>query len=121
MKKISIFILCNIVLLIVFMSTSINVNAHDNMLDVEYDNCLPKNYVNGSDIGDGYSEKWYELEKNNYARHIPHSGINTTEIKYYISPVGENSTDITWSSGISEELSNRIINEFTESMKKWNI
>ena len=120
MKKISIFILCNILLLIVFMSTSINVNAHETTLDVVYDNCLPEDYVNSSNIGDGYSEKWYELVKNNIARHIPHSGTNTTEIKYYISPTGENSTDITWSSGISAELSNRIINEYIESMKKWN-
>lgn len=49
MKKISIFILCNI-LLIVFMPTSTNANAHETTLDVVYDNSLPKDYVNSSNI-----------------------------------------------------------------------
>lgn len=57
------------------MSTSINVNTHDITLDAVYDDCLPEDYVNSSNIGDGYSEKWYELEKDNIFRHIPHSEL----------------------------------------------
>jgi len=119
MKKILMFV-CSILLLIVFVPTYINVKAHDITLDVVYDDCLPKDYVDSSNIGDGYNEKWYELVKKNLAYHIPHSKTNTTEIKYYFSLVGQNSTNITWSTGISEELSNRIITEYRESMEKWN-
>lgn len=120
MKKISIFLLCNLLLILFFVSTSFNVYAHETTLDVEYDDCLPEDYVNSSNIGDGYNEKWYELVKGNDAWHIPHSGTDVTEIRYYISPVGETSTAINWSTGIDDELSDRIINDFTESMEKWN-
>lgn len=105
MKKISIYLLCNLFILLLFVSTSINIYAHETTLDVEFDDCLPKYYVSSSNIGDGYNEKWYELVKGNVARHIPHSETNVTEIRCYISPVGDTSTTITWSSGISMDLS----------------
>ena len=120
MKKVSIFLLCNLLLILFFVSTSFNVYAHETTLDVEYDDCLPEDYESSSNIGDGYNEKWYELVKDNHAWHIPHSGSDITEIRYYISPVGRTSTTINWTTGIDDELSDRIIDDFTESMEKWN-
>lgn len=120
MKKISVILISGLIILLLFIVSPISVSAHSTTLDVEYDDCIPDDYVNGSDIGDGYNEKWYELVKGGVARHIPHVSSGVTEIKYYFSPTGEGTSSTTWTTGISTEMSNQIINSYKESMEKWN-
>lgn len=52
MKKTSKFLLCNLLLILFFISTSFNFYAHETTLDVEYDDCLPEDYVSSSNIGE---------------------------------------------------------------------
>lgn len=114
MKKI-----CSIIIIVLYLVTiKFSVNAHSQNLMVEYDECNPSSFVDDSNIGDGYDEKWYELSRNNRMQHISNNGTITT-IKYYFS---NNSIDenISWTT----DLTNEQIREFQQgliySMKKWN-
>ncbi len=115
MKKIAIIVILTFSIII----SPITVAAHSATLDVGYDDCIPDGYGNG-DMGDGYNEKWYEFTKDNTTQHIPHVISGVTEIKYYFSPTGEGSSSTTWTTGISTEMSNLILNSFRLSMEKWN-
>lgn len=81
-------IMVNIFTLIFFLILlNIGVYAHSNVLEIENSECIPEDYVDDYDIGDGINERWYELvecETNNntyYSIHIPET---VTDIKYYI-------------------------------------
>ncbi len=89
---------------------TIQVFAHDAMLNVNYDDCL---YEIGSD---GIYEMWYALNKNSVCRHISHE---EDTIKYYFADSADGST-YTWTTDISPSAAQEIKNAYAESMKKWN-
>lgn len=120
MKKVILLIFLICINLLVFMNENLCLYAHEKMLNVEYDDCVSKEYQNSTNIGDGYNEKWYNLDDGRCARHIPHSDDDVTEIKYYFSPIGNNKYGDTWTTGISNEMSSKIIKGYKESMEKWN-
>ena len=89
---------------------TIQVFAHDAILDVEYDDCI---YETGTD---GIDEMWYALNKNSVCRHISHE---EDTIKYYFANSAEGST-YTWTTDVSASVAQEIKNAYAESMKKWN-
>lgn len=118
-KKIIILLLISIFFSIL-PNNLIQTYAHSSQLDVVYDDCIPSDFIDSTNIGDGYNEKWYELIRNNVVKHIPHTENETTTIKYYLSPTGIEDTSITWSTGLTTEQSEDLLNRFISSMKKWN-
>lgn len=115
MKKIiSIFIIITIISLF-----PISVSAHSNDLDILYDDCIPSQYIDEINIGDGYNEKWYSLSKNNEMKHIANSQYTVTTIRYYFYNTSTYG-DIEWSQYLEQEQINEFKLNFINSMKKWN-
>ena len=118
MKKfillIVIFFLINCLLIV----NSLDVNAHSNLLTVDYDECIP-----GDDIAEK-DEVWYYLCETNYSQETFfdyfHIGQNITTIKYYFEDASFDGSGYTWTTDIDEELANNIKTAYVESMKKWN-
>ena len=103
--------------LIIALSTNNVINAHSNQLDITYDYCVPKDYKDENDIGDGYEERWYQLvNKKNCTYHIPNATEGITTIKYYINPTSEDEY-ITWNIIASAKYA---IEDYKTSMEKWN-
>lgn len=108
-----------IILVSIICFTNISVNAHSSNLEVEYDNCVPSQYVDSSNIGDGYNEKWYSLSKNNKMKHIANNQYSVTTIRYYFyneSLYG----NIKWSEYLSDRQIYEFKQNFINSMEKWN-
>jgi len=115
MRKITSFITI-IVVILVLISFSIDVNAHEYLLDIEYENCNSTN--------SGINEWWYYLCEKNYSKynylnyyHISH---NKTTLKYYFSPTSRDDSTYTWTTKLSASEAQEIQNAFADSMKKWN-
>lgn len=115
MKKIlTIFI----IILLIYLFP-ISVNAHSNNLEIEYDECIPSQYNDSLNIGDGYNEKWYMLTNDNKMRHIENNQYSIITIRYYFS---EDSTDgkVSWTHSLTQEQITEIQLGLENSMKKWN-
>jgi len=105
--KQSLSIILTITLLLVGNST---IFAHSNMLNVEYDDCIPEVTIDGED------ETWYWSEWNGQQYHISHE---ETTIKYFFAEKSQDSS-YTWTTDISADLAEQIKIQFANSMKKWN-
>lgn len=122
MKKIIVIIISLISLSILSI---VEVSAHSVQLNVSYDDCVPLSYVDSNNIGDGYSEKWYEFIDDSQQSepriyHIPHSSSVTT-IKYYFEPTSRGTNPpFSWSSYLGETEANILFNGLRTSMEKWN-
>ena len=72
---------------------SYEVLAHFEDIGVSYDECIPVNYVDENNIGDGINEKWYSLTPNKITSNSKTYHFYNTQyvdvqtIKYYISDV----------------------------------
>lgn len=89
---------------------TIQVFAHDAMLNVDYDDCL---YEIDSD---GIYEMWYALNKSSVCRHISHE---EDTIKYYFADSSDGGA-YTWTTDVSASVAQDIKNAYAESIKKWN-
>jgi len=106
-----------IIILINFFS--INVSAHSIINDVEYDECIPSEYVDETNIGDGYNEKWYDISQNNTMRHIENSESGVTTISYYFNNTSTSGT-VKWIDYLKSEQLEEFKTNFVNSMKKWD-
>ncbi len=66
MKKNKKFFLGGLLFVIFILSLNFVTEAHSAQLDVTYDDCIPSPFIDYNDIGDGYNEKWYQLEKTKF-------------------------------------------------------
>lgn len=110
-KKFVAFIMVLMIVLNFSVFGTLQVFAHDEMLDITYDNCR------ADKDGDGIDEMWYILvDKDSFCYHYFED--NNT-IKYYFE---ETSTDgtYTWTTDVSEAVADEIKNAYANSMKKWN-
>ena len=87
-----------IYLLIISMFTTYSplIFAHEDILDVLYDECNVSIDENGDVISDGEDEVWYFLEiynKNDYEYHSFHIDSDILTIKYYFSETEDTNTD----------------------------
>ena len=126
-KKFVALIMVLIIILNFSVFGTIQVFAHDEMLDVTYDNCQAD--VNG----DGIDEMWYILvNKNSISYHCSNEIVT---IKYYFEETAEDDPTRTWESyilendydnienitnGMAEAMIEEIKNAYANSMKKWN-
>ena len=108
-KKLSAFLLA-LVMVVNLSVLGTQVSAHEAVLDVGYDICVPNRAM------DGVDELWYVLNKNSHCYHISE---DTDTIKYYFANSVEGST-YTWTTDVSEDVAQEIKNAYVESMKKWN-
>ena len=113
-----------IIFIIAIFSLSImDVKAHNSNLGIEgnngitYDTCDPDEYMDFSDIGDGYNEKWYDLVNNNVMHHIDDDLI-TLYYKFYSN--GRVDSNVTWSSDVGAINGEAVKAAFEQSMLKWN-
>ncbi len=103
-KKILAFLACFAILLSYSTFVVVPISAHEELLEVDYDNC---DYVKW---GDGLNEAWYVLGNGIECAHISHE---VTTIKYCFMG--------TWTIGdITELEANAIKEAYANSMKKWN-
>ena len=108
MKK----IICLIIFIVVFIiSVKTVVSAHEEMLDVEYDDCIP------IFSGEGVDEMWYYLSEELLCYHI---SDEVQTIKYYFMEHAENDSNYTWTTDVSEEVAQEIKEAYASSMEKWN-
>ena len=84
MKKILLYILSTITILSCISISSVQVYAHDALLNVEYDDCIYN--LNG----DGIDEMWYTLNNSSSCWHLDD---NITTIKYYFENVSDFAQD----------------------------
>ena len=105
---------------------SYEVLAHFEDIDVIYDECIPVNYVDEDNIGDGINEKWYSIfpqaQGTNTYHYYKDTSIATQTIRYFFA--NENNIDkdnpCDWYTNISQELGDEIKNNYANSMEKWN-
>jgi hypothetical protein len=100
-----------VVAILIIVLLNVSVNAHVDILDVTYDNCI-------NDPGDGVDEKWYDLiwfdsvSNTSISHHIP-SYIET--IKYFI----EDDSDLDWTNETGEHK-NEILAALNAGIQMWN-
>ncbi len=106
-----------VALLLIIILMNINggyVFAHQEMLDISYENCnVPVDDEGDIIETDGENEMWYAF----YSRHISHEVYT---IKYYFNEFAKDDNTYTWTSECSLEEANSIKEAFANSMKKWN-
>lgn len=108
-RKVTAFILaCTAVVYLLGLS-AISAEAHPQMLDISYDNCV---YV---DNGDGINEAWYAVDNNTYCWHIDHE---TDTIKYYFEESFLNGLS-NWDAYTGGQ-GTAIKTAYANSMEKWN-
>ena len=105
---------------------TLQVFAHDEMLDVTYDNCQ------ADEGNDGIDELWYALSRDSICRHY---SDESAVIKYYFEDTAENDPTRTWESyilennydnleNITNDMAENMVEEikdaYANSMKKWN-
>ncbi len=113
MKKTKIIISLITFVMLMFNFSIFNINqvyAHDSILDIDVDDCLPDVFYNG------VNETWYILNSPSSTMHYDH---NISTIRYYFEPNSEDG-NYTWTSDVSEEVANEIKTSYANSMKKWN-
>ena len=98
------------ILTVLFGFSVVPTHAHEAVLEVDYDTCVPSPHQ------DGIDESWYVLDNGSVCRHISQE---VTTIKYYFEETFENST-YTWTTDVSETVANEIKTAYANSMKKWN-
>ena len=130
MKKIIVIILLFIVLNL-FINVK-SVSSHNTHLGIdgydgcEYDDCIKCIYVNGTTIGDGINEKWYELlwgkeiDNSYQLTGLIHIDDDIETIYYTFMENGRIQTETTWSTGVGYENGQVIKNMFESSLLKWN-
>ncbi len=93
--------------------TAIPVNAHNYMLNINYDDC------DDEENFDGIDEAWYIL--NNYYEST-HISQEVSTIKYYFEETyTEGGVTYTWTpNNLSQSVANEIKTAYANSMKKWN-
>lgn len=109
---------------------SYEVLAHFEEIDVSYDECVPVDYVDENNIGDGIHERWYTIFPDEYYEraetcHISYTSGYTPEIKYFIynNSINKNYNGQNyyyWNSVISTTDSNQLKSAFVNSMMKWD-
>lgn len=67
MKKV-VCLICTLIILLLITTCQIGMKGHSVLLDVVYEECDFKKYVNSSDIGDGIDERWYYLNERDYSK-----------------------------------------------------
>ena len=118
-KRIISFIIAISIAINVFIFSNITALAHESMLDVEYDICIPEN------SNDGINELWYVLyneDEENDEKHIDcyHISHNTFTIKYYFAETDLINSEYTWTTDVEIEEAQNIKDAYADSMKKWN-
>lgn len=94
-----------------FILGTIQSFAHDAILNVDYDDCIPGNNF------DGIDEIWYVLHWGTSGKYYHYPDEENT-IRYYFE---ESSSDgYTWTTDASTEEAQEIKNAYANSMKKWN-
>ena len=108
-----------LLLIFVLMYTSSGyVFAHQQMLNIEYDDCeVPIDDSGNITNTDGEDETWYWLEWYGSEYHISHT-VET--IKYYFSDISMDGSSYTWTTDITETEANEIKEAIANSMEKWN-
>ena len=104
---------------------SYEVLAHFDEIDVTSDECVPINYVDENNIGDGIHEKWYriipsEISDDTYTCHIDYVTGSTPKIKYYYEQNAKNDNSYNWNCVFSNNEEINFKNDFSNSIKKWN-
>lgn len=76
------------------LTVSINIMAHEIVLNVKYDDCIPANYIDGED------EMWYMLYINTSDNKLNyfHVGDDIVTIKYWFENNAINDENYTWTS-----------------------
>lgn len=111
MKKISIKVWTTLIVINICIFLGLSAFAHSDVLDVEYDECSPPTYTNGSIVfyQDGEDEMWYSIaalntedeenpENNIYCEY--HLNDTITTIKYYFEDTAEFNSNYTWTTDI---------------------
>lgn len=93
------------------MFSTVQIFAHDTVLDVEYDDCVfdEQNHL--------IDDAWYFLDRNNTVCY--HLDEETT-IKYYFEDPSPDDVEAWAEEGPSDEIVQDIKNAYAYSMKKWN-
>ena len=84
--------------------------AHNELLDISYDDCV------GNKEGDGIDEMWYVLTNQNSSCY--HLGEEEVAIRYYFAE--SSSSEYTWTTDVSDDEAEIIKDAIANSMKKWN-
>ena len=110
---------------LLLISGSINAFAHENVLNIDYDECIiPTDEDGNTNIQDGEDEMWYCIASVNDAKNNVfceyHLYESITTIKYYFEPFAEDGSGYSWNTEVSEETANEIKQAYADSMKKWN-
>ncbi len=123
MKKINILIIMILTISYVFLLLN-TVDAHETILNIQYDDCQPDFYINSDDIGDGINEVWYYLCEINYSRDLEkyyyHLPQETKKLKYYFAETSKEDSSYRWDTDVSISTANEIKDAFSNSMKQWN-
>lgn len=88
--------------------------------DVTYDPCVPVEYVDNSNIGDGEFEPWYCFTKyNGLPVHLPDNHYAPAQISYSFELCDDNG--ITWyAMGRTGEEGNDLIFSIQDGLREWN-
>ena len=114
-KKIISLIIAITISINFLMISNIKALAHESLLHVEYDDCIPPELVAGTH--DSIDEMWYVLlDEELSCYHISHDEMT---IKYYFSDLSKDKT-YSWTTDISDSDAQEIKDAYTNSMKKWN-
>lgn len=107
-----------ILVLIFTLSMSTNVFAHQLILNVDYDDCVFEDNIDGDD------ETWYMLYRPVTGGVLQHRHISdeTLTISYWFEESAPNDSSYTWTSetGITEEIAEQIRTSYINSVMKWN-
>ena len=110
MKK-GILAICSMLMIVCVISVGIvPVFAHDQRLNVLYDNCV---YVVDAE---GIDEMWYCLDSYTLSQHLDH---NVDTIKYYFSETAKQS-NYSWADNTTSEIAQAVKTAVVNSMKKWD-
>ena len=128
--------IAGIALIIFFLISSLTVRAHDSDLGIDgnngitFDSCEHEGYVSSTNIGDGYNEKWYDLEWGYIDRTTsPNTFVHTvmchidddiTTIYCQFKDTGLSQPTTTWSTGVGEYYGEIVKTAYESSLLKWN-
>ncbi len=107
----------SIITLVILITQSISVYAHESMLNIDYDDCIVPMEGGVITPTDGEDETWYWLINNLKEYHISHE---TETIRYYFSDSAKDNSSYTWTTELSESEAAEIKQAYADSVKKWN-
>lgn len=118
MRKITVYLISAFLLSFLFVVSPINVYAHENLLDIEYDECSP------DENGDGEDEIWYYLSELKYSLEEEleyyHLDDDVTTIKYYFEENDLDGTGYSWNTDVNDDLAEEIRQAYINSVMEWN-